>query len=76
MVLRYGFRDRVDRMHWKVPSSLKGYVDAHLPQPGFSPENWRVTRPLFELVLRPLAEADELMRWVDGYHHAFVLALD
>ena len=74
MIVRYGHRDRVDRMHWSVPSSLNGYIDAHLPQPGFSPDNWAVTRPLFELVLRPLAKAAEIMTWVDSYHTAFVQA--
>lgn len=74
MTVRYGHRDRVDRMRWQLPPSLEGYVDAHLPQPGFTPANWEQTRLLLEMVLRPRDPAGEMLAWVDAYHSAFVQA--
>ena len=71
-------------MRCQVPPSLAGFIDAHLPQPGFTPANWAETRPLIEMVLRlpgpgggragGQETAGEMMAWVDGYHRAFVQA--
>uniref|UniRef100_A0A7S0F622 Nucleotide-diphospho-sugar transferase domain-containing protein n=1 Tax=Hanusia phi TaxID=3032 RepID=A0A7S0F622_9CRYP len=73
---RHGSRDRIDRMHWEVPDSLEGYIDAHLPQPGFDELNWPQVRPLLEKLLRPLPDGERLMGLVDSYHHRYMLAFD
>ena len=75
---RFGHRDRVDRMNWSVPSTLEGFVDAHLPQPGFTDGNWAGTRALLELLSHEAggaAVAEEMMAWMDEYHAGFVAAL-
>ena len=74
MTLRYGQRDRVDRMRWQVPPSLDGFGDAHLPQPGFTADNWAATRPLIEMVLQDKDAQGDMLAWVDAYHSAFVAA--
>ena len=55
LVPRHAHQDRVDRLKWRVPASLEGYIDAHMPQPGFAPQHWPAVRPLLALLFTPLS---------------------
>lgn len=55
--------DRIDRLAWFTPTSLDGFVDAHLPRPGW--EHWPSLHALFALAL-----PNEL-EWADGYQAAW-----
>ena len=51
---------------------------AHLPQPGFTDDNWAGTRALLELLSHEAggaAVAEEMMAWMDEYHAGFVAAV-
>lgn len=62
-------RGRICRLNWRRPDDLHGILDAHLPRPGFSEENWPLVRELFLRVLP--ARAD----WADDYHARYLRAL-
>ncbi|EKX35487.1 hypothetical protein GUITHDRAFT_118301 [Guillardia theta CCMP2712] len=74
LIPRHGSRDRIDRMHWEIPNSLEGFIDAHLPQPGYDEVNWPQVRPLLEKLLRPLPDGERLLGLVDAYHDRYMLA--
>ena len=61
--------DRIDRMRWRVPSrSIRGFVDAHMPQPGYSKEHWQSVRRLVALL--PGVTLED-MAVVDNYKREF-----
>jgi hypothetical protein len=57
---------------WRIPDALDGLVDAHMPHPGFSDENWVSVRKLTGMVLERSGRASKNeMSSVDEYKRAF-----
>ena len=60
-------RDRIDRIAWVIPKSLKSYNDTHLPRNAYQPKNWNKIRPLLNLMY----DKSEVLRY-DKYSREFL----
>lgn len=60
---------RIDRADWRLPASLDGFVDAHLPRPAHEEPHWSQVAPLLARLL-----SGEALRWALDYREAFVAA--